>query len=192
VAEPIVTPATYADVLAAPEHMVAEVVAGTLHLSPRPSCSQRAASSALGAELFFPFQRGRGGPGGWLIVDGPELHLGEDVVVPDLAGWRQQRLPQLPNAPFITVAPDWICEILSPRTVRLDRFEKRSVYAREGVAQLWLIDHVVRTLEVFRLEAGRWSEAGVYMDEARVRAEPFEAVELEFGVLWEGVEPAEP
>jgi Uma2 family endonuclease len=123
-------------------------------------------------------------------MDAPELHLEADIVVPDLAGWSQQRLPRLPIAPFITVAPDWICEILSPSTVRLDRFEKRSVYAREGVAHLWLIDPVARTLEVFRLEGGRWLEAGVYMDEARVRAEPFDAIELELGSLWADVEPA--
>jgi Uma2 family endonuclease len=109
-------PATYADVLAAPDHVVAEILDGELHLSPRPAPRHAAASSGLGGALHGPFDRGRGGPGGWRILDEPELHLGADVVVPDLAGWRRTRLPRLPDEAYFTLAPDWICEVVSPST----------------------------------------------------------------------------
>jgi Uma2 family endonuclease len=136
-ADPAKRRATYQDVLDAPPHKVAEIVDGVLHLSPRPAMPQAQASSAIGGELTGPFQRGRGGPGGWLIIDEPELHLHADILVPDLAGWRRERMPKLPNAPYVTLAPDWICEVLSPSTSRLDRAEKLPVYAREGVRHAW-------------------------------------------------------
>lgn len=156
--EPAIPRATYEDVLRAPAHMIAEILNGTLYLSPRPASPHCGASSALGDELGPPFKRGRGGPGGWLIVDEPELHLGADIVVPDLAGWRRTRLPKLPNSAFITLAPDWVCEVLSPRTHRLDRVEKRAVYAREGVQYLWLVDPLERTLEAYELISSRWTD----------------------------------
>ncbi len=180
--------ATYEDVLAAPHHRVAEILGGELRLSPRPAKPHAAAASALGEELGPPFKRGRGGPGGWILLDEPELHLGADIPVPDLAGWRRERLPVLTDdEPFFTLAPDWVCEVLSTSTARYDRSEKLPIYAREGVRHVWLVDPIDRLLEVLRLENGRFSFLAVHRDDARVRAEPFDAIALELGVLWEDV-----
>jgi Uma2 family endonuclease len=186
--EPAMRRATYEDVLNSPSNMIAQVIDGALHLSPRPASPHAAASSALSDELGPPFKRGRGGPGGWIIIFEPELHLGVDILVPDLAGWKRERLPKLPDAPYLTLAPDWICEVLSPGTTRIDRYEKRSIYARESVPHLWLVDPRVRTLEVFELINGRWTDAGVYADDAVIRAVPFDAIELRLGLLWADVE----
>lgn len=180
--------ATYEDLQAAPRHKVAEIIAGELRLSPRPAKPHAAAASALGEELGPPFKRGRGGPGGWILLDEPELHLREDILVPDLAGWRRERLPVLTNdEPFFTLPPDWVCEVLSRATSRSDRSEKLPIYAREGVSHAWLVDPLDRTLEVLRLDGGRWSILAVHRDDERIRAEPFDAIELELGVLWADV-----
>jgi Uma2 family endonuclease len=177
--------ATYEDVLAAPAHVVAEVLFGVLYTHPRPAARHARAASRLGAELDGPFDRGRGGPGGWVLVDEPELHLGEDIVVPDLAGWRRARMPAFPyDAAYFTLAPDWICEVLSPSTSKIDRGDKLDIYAREGVGHAWLLDPLDKTLEVLRLAEGRWTRVGFHKDDARVRAEPFDAVELALGELW--------
>jgi Uma2 family endonuclease len=186
--EPARRRATYEDVLAAPEHMVAEVIDGELYTQPRPAVPHATASTALTAALVQPFNRGRGGPGGWLFLFEPELHLGEDILVPDLSGWRRERLPRAPNAAFITLSPDWVCEVLSPRTATLDRKQKLRVYAREQVGHVWLVDPAVRSLEVFRLENGRYSLLATHSDDDVVRAEPFDAIELELAVLWADVE----
>jgi Uma2 family endonuclease len=180
--------ATYEDVLAAPEHMVAEVIDGVLYTFPRPAKPHTAAASALGEELGPPFKRGRGGPGGWILLWEPELHLGEDILVPDLAGWRRERLPTLTDEePFFTLAPDWICEVLSKSTSKLDRTEKLPIYAREGVRHAWLVDPLLRTLEVLRLESSKWLIVDTWHDEAKVRAEPFDAIELDLAILWADV-----
>lgn len=176
--------ATYEDVQRAPEHLVAEIVGGELFLSPRPAIRHANASSALGGELNPAFQRGRGGPGGWWILFEPELHFGDDVLVPDLAGWRRERLPALPDAAAIELAPDWVCEVASPSTTRLDRLRKVPVYARERVRHLWLVDPIARLLEVFRLEGPRWVLLATHGDDERVRAEPFEAIEIDLLALW--------
>ena len=145
----------YADVLAAPPHLVAEIIAGELRLLPRPAKPHAVAAAALGEELGPPFKRGRGGPGGWMILDEPELHLSSDIVVPDLAGWRSARMPYVTNdEPFFSLAPDWVCEVLSPSTAKLDRAEKLPLYAREQVAHAWLVDPLLRTLEVLELDRG--------------------------------------
>jgi len=180
--------ATYEDVLAAPPHKVAEVTNGVLHLSPRPAIRHSVAASVLGAEIGGPFGRGRGGPGGWIILDEPELHLGPDIVVPDLAGWRREELPQVPDAPYVTLAPAWICEVLSPSTSRLDRADKLPIYAREQVRHAWLVDPITRTLEVLRLERERWVILATHAGDAKFRAEPFDAIELELGALWADVQ----
>lgn len=187
--EPAIRVATYEDVLAAPPDRVAELVQGVLHLSPRPGGAHAVAGTRVGMELGTPFDRGRGGPGGWIIVFEPELHLGADVLVPDLAGWRRERLPRYPNAAFVTLAPDWLCEVLSPRTHAFDRVEKKAIYAREGVRHLWFIDPIEHTLETFELNDGRWIDAGSFAGESMVRAAPFDAVALELGALWADVEP---
>jgi Uma2 family endonuclease len=180
--------ASYDDVRAAPEHVIAEVVDGELSLQPRPAKPHANAATVLGEELGPPFRRGRGGPGGWLLLDEPELHLGEDVLVPDLAGWRRERMPVLDaSEPYFTLPPDWICEVLSPATMRFDRLRKMPVYARAAVAHAWLVDPMARTLEVFRREGTHWLWIGGYEGDAIVRAEPFEAFALELGALWADV-----
>jgi Uma2 family endonuclease len=184
--------ATYADLEAVSPNKVAELIAGVLHVMPRPAPRHARASSALGGELVGPFDRGRGGPGGWWILDEPELHfpdptlIGEvDALVPDLAGWQRERMPELPEEAYFRLAPDWICEVLSKSTEDVDRGEKMPVYAREGVRDAWLIDPIERTLEVFALSGtARWVAAGAYGGDARVRVVPFEAVELDLSALW--------
>ena len=188
-ADPAKKRATYDDVLAAPPHKVAEIVDGELILSHRPAARHAAAASVLSEELGPPFKRGRGGPGGWLIVYEPELHFTNDVLVPDLAGWRRERMAVLPDAPFMTLPPDWICEVLSPGSFRFDRKQKMPIYAQQGVRNAWLVDPVERTLEVFRLVENRWLLLATFADDERVRAEPFDAIELELGLLWADVEP---
>jgi Uma2 family endonuclease len=177
-------PATYEDLLAVPDHLVGEILDGELHVTPRPSPRHASASSGLGGALHGPFDRGRGGPGGWWILDEPELHLGQDVEVPDLGGWRRGSLPQLPHEAFFQLAPDWVCEVLSPATAAMDRTKKLSVYAREGVSHAWLVDPAARTLEVLRLESGRWTIVSTASGTDMVRAEPFEALELDLTLLW--------
>lgn len=178
-------PATYQDVLNAPEHLVAEILDGDLYLSPRPAPRHADASSGLGAALRGPFDRGRGGPGGWRILFEPELHLASDVVVPDIAGWRRERLPRLPEEAYFAVAPDWICEVMSPSTVRIDRIKKLTIYAREGVRHAWFIDPIAQTMEVLRLESGRWSILSAHAAQDIVRAEPFDALDLDLTLLWD-------
>jgi Uma2 family endonuclease len=182
--------ATYADLEAVPPHKVAEILNGVLHVFPRPAPAHAWASSALGGELAGPFNRGRGGPGGWRIVDEPELHFGpkgdRDVMVPDLAGWRLERLPKLPATAYFELAPDWVCEVLSPSTETVDRIKKMPIYAREGVRFAWLLQPARRSLEVFRLGAGGlWEVLGAHVGDEVVRAEPFDAIELDLTVLWE-------
>jgi len=176
--------ATYDDVLAAPAHLVAELLDGELSLVPRPAMGHTVVASTLGAELGGPFQRGRGGPGGWWILDEPELHLAADVLVPDLAGWRRERMPEMPRVPYFELAPDWVCEVLSPSTAGLDRVKKLGIYLREGVGYVWFVDPEGRTLEVFRREAQAYVVAQTFTGDDPVRAEPFDAIELELGLLW--------
>ena len=189
--QPVVPPEVIAAFRAAPAHMVAEILNGDLSLMPRPRPAHAAASTSLSGGLWGPFQRGQGGPGGWILLDEPELRLGPlpDVAVPDIAGWHRERLHATvfaPGAPAgITVAPDWVCEVLSPSTEGVDRARKLPIYAREGISHVWLLDPELHTLEVFRLESGRWVVAGVYLGDEKVRAEPFDAIELELSALWQ-------
>jgi Uma2 family endonuclease len=179
--------ATYQDVIDSPEHMVAEIIGGELRLSTRPGGPAIAMASALGDELGPPFKRGRGGPGGWLILDEPELHLGDEIVVPDLAGWRRERMSVVPDAAYFTVPPDWVCEVLSKSTEKTDRVEKVPIYASFGVQHAWLVHPRRRTLEVFRLHEGSWLSIAVHKDTDRARIEPFDAIELDLAVLWADV-----
>jgi Uma2 family endonuclease len=181
---PLKTRATYEDLVAVPENLVAEMFDGELYASPRPALPHAHAASVLGGDLSGPFHRGRNGPGGWWILDEPELHFHADVLVPDLAGWRRTRLPAVPAEPYLTVPPDWVCEVLSPATERIDRAKKLHIYAREGVPHAWLVNPLLRTLEVLALQSQRWTLAATYEGDANLRAEPFEAIELELGALW--------
>ncbi|MCU0249614.1 MAG: Uma2 family endonuclease [Vicinamibacterales bacterium] len=181
---PFDRPATYADLVALPDTLVAEVVDGELHASPRPAPRHALAGSAIGGRLVQPYQDGAGGPGGWWILDEPELHLGPNVLVPDLGGWRRSRLPQLPETAYFSLSPDWICEVLSPSTAQLDRAKKLAIYARERVAHAWLIDPLARTLEVLRLDHGRWVILGTHAGSEVVRAEPFVEIDLGLDGLW--------
>lgn len=177
-------PATYADLLKVADNLVAEIVDGELHTSPRPAPRHAVSASVLGGDLNPPFQQGRGGPGGWWILDEPELHLGPDILVPDLAGWRRSRMRRVPEEAYFTLAPDWICEVLSPSTYRLDRVKKLRVYAREKVGHAWPVHPGERTLEVLRLESGRWVIVSTFGGDAIVRAEPFEEVAIDLLPLW--------
>lgn len=178
--------ATYADVLAAPEHVVAEVIDGQLSTSLRPAPRHADAASVLGMDLGSPFHRGRGGPGGWWILFEPELHLGPepDILVPDLAGWRRERMSELPSEAFFTLPPDWVCEVLSPSTVQLDRVRKMPVYSRSGVSHVWLVDPDAKTLEIFSLDGESHRLVATHADDDRVRGVPFDAIELDLGALW--------
>ncbi len=183
--EPAAAPrATYQDVLDAPAHRVAEIVDGTLHTHPRPAMPHAHASSYLGGELIGSFGKRHGGPGGWWIVFEPELHFDEDIVVPDLAGWRRERMPEFPDTAYVTLAPDWVCEVLSPSTRKLDLCGKRSVYAREGVAHLWLVDPLARLLEAFELRDGQWALTATAADADPVAIPPFDAVTFSLADLW--------
>ncbi len=177
--------ATYADVLASPPNVVAEVVRGVLYQSPRPATPHALAASAVGEELGPPFKRGRGGPGGWMILDEPEVHLGEHIVVPDLGGWRRERMPETPHAAFIELTPDWLCEVSSPGTRALDRGDKLEVYAEFGVRHIWLVEPLDRFVEVLRLDGVTYRIAQHASDDARVRLEPFDAIELDLSILWQ-------
>lgn len=175
---------TYQDVAALPPHQVGQILAGELVVQPRPSGRHASVTSTLGEELGPPFRRGRGGPGGWIILDEPEVHLGDDVLVPDLAGWRRSRLPSIGDEAFFELAPDWACEVLSPSTVKHDRTTKLAIYAREGVGHVWLVDPAHRTLEVMRRTDVGWLVVGAHHDAEVVRAEPFDAIELDLALLW--------
>jgi Uma2 family endonuclease len=178
------TSATYEDVLALPDHVVGEIVNGDLHVSPRPTSAHARTATGIAGDLRGPFDRGRGGPGGWILLMEPELHFGPDIVVPDVSGWRRERMPEMPHAAYFELAPDWVCEVLSPSTARFDRAEKLGVYARAGVAQVWLVDPLVQLLEVLQLDAGGWRVGATFAGQQVVRAVPFDAIELELAAFW--------
>ena len=182
--EPASIRATYQDVLDAPPHMVAEIVDGTLYTHPRPRVFHATASTGLGGFISQTFQFGRGGPGGWWILLEPELHLGDDIVVPDIAGWQRERMPELPNRAYITLSPDWVCEVLSPSTRKLDLGGKREVYARERVSYLWLVDPDARSLEAFALRNTEWVLIDTLFDDALVSLPPFDAITFNLSDLW--------
>jgi Uma2 family endonuclease len=177
-------PATYDDLVAVPEHLVAEIVDGELWTSPRPALRHAETHSELLSRVRGSFGGGPPGSSGWRILLEPELHLGEHALVPDLAGWRRERMPTLPESAYAALAPDWVCEVLSPSTAQLDRAKKLRVYAQHGVKHAWLVDPLARTLEVLRLENSRWTILDTHVGNATVRAEPFEAMELPLAAIW--------
>jgi Uma2 family endonuclease len=185
------SPATYADLEALPPHLVGEILYGALIAHPRPATVHGIAATSLGDELVGPFQKRRGGgPGGWLFIAEPEIHLGPHVVVPDLAGWRRDRLADLHDARWIETPPDWICEVLSPSTEKYDKGDKRRIYAHFGVPHLWHVDPRARTLEVFRLLERDWLLTHTFVDQEDVSAPPFDAITFSLGLLWPFDPPA--
>jgi Uma2 family endonuclease len=178
------TRATYADLEAVPPHLVAEIIDGKLVTHPRPSPRHGLAASALGARLADPFQFGGQGPGGWIFIDEPELHLGSHVVVPDIGGWRRERLTAAPDTNYFELAPDWVCEVLSASTERRDRTVKMRIYAEARVPHFWLIDPRLQILEVFEVNKGRWLKIGAWNSDDEVRAPPFDALSFSLADLW--------
>lgn len=176
--------ATYADLDALPDGTKAHLVGGALVVPPRPSAAHQEVESALGEELRPPFHRGRGGPGGWIIVLELEIRFGGHALAPDLGGWRRERLAQIPAAAHFALTPDWICEVLSPSTAAFDRGQKLDTYADWSVSHAWIVDPDARTLEAYRLESRRWVRLGVWAADAKARVEPFDAMELDLASLW--------
>jgi Uma2 family endonuclease len=180
------SPATYEDIEALPTGWVGELLAGTLYGHPRPAAGHARVATVLGHVLMGPFDEGVNGPGGWYFLDEPELHFDDDVLVPDLAAWRKERMPQPPEpqTPYLTLPPDWICEILSPSTAPTDRARKLPRYYEVGVSHAWLIDPLQRTLEVLERHERGWLVAGIYTEQAGVRAIPFDELVLPLATLW--------
>jgi Uma2 family endonuclease len=183
-ANPAKKTATYADLEAVPPHLIAEILGGELVTHPRPVPRHNISSSSLTSELSPPFQKGRGGPGGWVFADEPELHLGCDVVVPDLAGWRKERLFPLSDKAYFEISPDWICEILSPSTEKIDRGIKRSIYAEAGVKYLWLLDHRSQVLEAFQLDGKNWTLIATVSTGENVSIIPFDSISFPLSELF--------
>ncbi|MEE9494795.1 MAG: Uma2 family endonuclease [Gammaproteobacteria bacterium] len=176
--------ATYEDLLAVPDTLVAELIYGVLHTHPRPAPKHARASSSLGIKIGSPFDMGDDGPGGWWILDEPECHLESDVFVPDLAGWRKERMPSLSDTAWFELAPDWVCEVLSPSTARIDRAEKMPLYASYGVGYIWLIDPDLKTLEAYKNVNGQWVLLITLDNDKDVSVEPFDATTFSLSALW--------
>ncbi len=179
--------ATYQDILDLPDGVVGEIIHGVLHTQPRPRARHAMASSRMGVKLGGPFDSDGddSGPGGWIILDEPELHFEETVLVPDLAGWRRERMPEVPDVAYFDLAPDWVCEVLSPSTAQKDRVLKSDIYAAQGVSFMWLVDPDARTLEAFTLtEARQWLQIAALAEDAEVAVDPFAAAPFKLSALW--------
>jgi Uma2 family endonuclease len=176
--------ATYADIEAAPEHLVAEIIDGKLRTHPRPSPRHVTTAFALAVQLGGPYQNGVGGPGGWVFGDEPELHLGLDVLVPDIAGWRRGRLDALPQTRYFTIRPDWVCEVLSGSTEVRDRTVKMRIYGAAGVPYLWLIDPRQQMIEAFENHDALWVKKGDGTGGDVISLPPFDAISFSLADLW--------
>lgn len=176
--------ANYADIVALPEHLTGEIIDGELFVSPRPASPHARASSGMGGALYGFDGDGGGGPGGWWIIDQPELHVAGQVLVPDLAGWRRATMPEFPSTAAFEVPPDWVCEVLSPKNGRVDRYKKMPKYASFGVTHAWLVDPDARCVEVYRNQSGNWLWIATHEGDVKARIEPFEAIELDVGRWW--------
>jgi len=178
--------ATYNDILSLPEHLIGEIINGELILTPRPGPKHARSATALGSEIFDPFDRGRNnGPGGWWILFEPEIHFNSDIIVPDLAGWKKELMPNLPTTkPYFEIAPNWVCEVLSKKTATIDRVKKLPIYAKFKVDHVWLVNPDQKTLEVYIRKEDKWGEVLNFGGEALIRAAPFDAIEINLGDLW--------
>lgn len=177
-------PAIYEDIENLAPHVTGQILDGVLYTNPRPGIPHARALSSLGGALDGPFDKGRGGPGGWILLFEPELRLGTDVIVPDYAGWRRETLPELPTTAAISTAPDWVCEGLSPSTSAVDRGPKLRKYARELVRHVWFVDADAKTLEVLRLDGETYRIVATHSQDERACAEPFDAIEIDLASLW--------
>lgn len=176
--------ATYQDILDLPEGVVGEIIKGALYSQPRPRIPHVRAAWKLASKIGGPFDTDESGPGGWIFLAEPELHLGEDIVVPDMAGWKRERYPAIANDAYLAVAPDWVCEILSPSTAQKDRALKADVYAKQGVSWMWLLDPQLKTLEAYRNQSGQWLQLAVLTEGDEVKVEPFDAAPFKLDTLW--------
>ena len=183
-AKPAKRPATYDDLLKVPENLVAELIDGELYTSPRPASRHARTAGAIYSRLYRLFDDGDGGPGGWWIVFEPELHLNGDALVPDVAGWRKERVPEYPDVPAWTIAPDWVCEVLSPGTTKFDRLLKLPRYAREGVEHAWIAEPMTHTIEVHQRIEARMELVAVHTGDGAERIVPFDAIALPLDRLW--------
>ena len=182
--DPAPRKARYEDLLALPDNLVGEILAGELHTHPRPAPRHARAYSALTGNLWNPFDGGKGGPGGWWILDEPEVHFGTDVLVPDLGGWRRERMPSLPDTAWFETVPNWVCEVLSPATRTHDVTDKRDIYGTFGVRHIWFVDPDARTLEAFVNEDGDWHLIAALRDDDPVSVPPFDAITFKLDDLW--------
>ena len=180
--------AVYEDLFGLPENIVGEILNGVLETHPRPAPRHALAASSLGGEIFKPYGHGQGGPGGWMILFEPALHLGTDVMVPDLAGWRRERMPSLPETAWFECVPDWVCEVLSPSTGKTDRAIKMPLYAYYGVEYLWLVDPDLQLLEAYQLQSesagNKWVLLKTLRDDQSVSLPPFTETSFDLSVLW--------
>ncbi len=183
--------ATYQDVLDAPENVTAEIVGGELVLTPRPAHPHQAVTTGLGVLVGGPYQFGIGGPGGWILLVDPEIEFGEDLLVPDVAGWRAERGLAFPRTGSLPHVPDWVCEVLSPSTAARDRTSKSDIYLASGVEHMWLVDPLERVLEIFAADDGGWRRLAGHHGDLKVRAAPFDAIELDLALLWPRYEEPE-
>jgi Uma2 family endonuclease len=184
VSKVIEKPATYEDLLKVPDYLVAEIIDGELFTSPRPAVPHAYAAGALLATLVARLQRGQGCPADWWFLMEPEFHFGADILVPDIAGWRKTTMPRIPNVPWFDTAPDWVCEVVSVKTARLDRIRKLPRYARNGVPHAWIVDPVAQTVEVYRREGEHMLQFSTHEGSDAIRAEPFAPCELDLNDLW--------
>lgn len=184
--QPAFKPALYQQLEALPEGLTGEILDGQLHTQPRPTGLHAHAATGLAIDIGSAYERGRGGPGGWWIILEPEVHFVRDaeVAVPDLAGWRRGRMPRIPEGHRFEVVPDWVCEILSPSTASKDSEIKMPLYARHGVAYLWLVDPQRRELEAYALKQGQWWQIAAASEDQVIAVPPFEALQLDLGALW--------
>ncbi len=182
--EPAKKIATYDDLYSLPENMTGEIIDGELIATPRPATKHGYAATVMGMKIGPPYNFGSGGPGGWIFIIEPEVAFGEHILVPDLAGWKAERFPRTQEYNWIGVIPDWVCEVLSPRTALRDRTVKKTIYGEYRVGYLWLADPLNLTLEAFRLENGQWAPLGVFGEKNKVRIEPFQEIEIDLGDLW--------
>jgi Uma2 family endonuclease len=176
--------ATYDDLVRLPENVIGELIDGELYASPRPGGPHALFTSVLGMLIGSKYHLGINGPGGWWILFEPELHLGPDTLVPDLAGWRRERMPAIPDGHGFSIVPDWVCETLSGSTERIDRQKKLPVYARHGVPYVWLSNPKQKTVEVLELVDGRWTILGTYAGNDALAAEPFPLAEIDLPLIW--------